>query len=327
MKALLGVVLLAATVPALAELPAGYRSVDSLDWMVSDLDAVAAEWSRLGFSVNQLGEGRLTVRTPGREPEAFPVRVALGNLAGYRVVWMQADSGGRLRKLLESNTDGVLSVNHRLASADEHQQEVARMAGNGVPVVRELELSVAGAARRVDYLGTRPQGKVTLGLVAQDRLPYPEPASTKPRFRPSQYAFVVRQLEPVSDYWERLGFPAFNITHGPLTDLEFRGEPGRFDQRLGWQRHGEIVYEWIEPLQGPTVYEEALEARGEGFHHLAFDVEDMDEAIRFFGDHRLECSQSGGWGEAGKPGSGRFAYIDTEGLGGITLELLWNYRQ
>ena len=34
--------------------------------------------------------------------------------------------------------------------------------------------------------------------------------------------------------------------------------------------------------------------------------------------------QSGAWGEAGKPGAGRFAYADTTRFGGVTVELLWN---
>jgi hypothetical protein len=34
----------------------------------------------------------------------------------------------------------------------------------------------------------------------------------------------------------------------------------------------------------------------------------------------------GSWGDAGKPGSGRFAYVDAQGAGGIDIELLWNYR-
>jgi hypothetical protein len=40
----------------------------------------------------------------------------------------------------------------------------------------------------------------------------------------------------------------------------------------------------------------------------------------------FEVSQSGAWGEKGKPGSGRFAYVDTDAIGGVTIELLWNYK-
>ena len=36
---------------------------------------------------------------------------------------------------------------------------------------------------------------------------------------------------------------------------------------------------------------------------------------------------SGGWGEEGKPGSGKFAYVDTEEFGGESIELLWSYKE
>ncbi len=35
--------------------------------------------------------------------------------------------------------------------------------------------------------------------------------------------------EPVSAYWRKLGFPAMEITHGPLSDLRYRGQPGPFE--------------------------------------------------------------------------------------------------
>jgi hypothetical protein len=115
-------------------------------------------------------------------------------------------------------------------------------------------------------------------------------------------------------------------THGGLRDLEYRGQPGKFDQELGWQRHGKVAYEWIKPLAGPTVYEDSLKVHGEGFHHFGIDVPDMDQAIASWKKLGYKVSQAGGWGEAGKKGSGRFAYIDTEAAGGMTIELLWNQR-
>jgi hypothetical protein len=74
------------------------------------------------------------------------------------------------------------------------------------------------------------------------------------------------------------------------------------------------------------VYEDHLKAHAEGFHHLGINVDDMDQGIAEWTRPGFAVSQSGGWGEEGKPGSGRFAYIDTDAIGGVTVELLWNYR-
>jgi len=35
--------------------------------------------------------------------------------------------------------------------------------------------------------------------------------------------------------------------------------------------------------------------------------------------------QSGAWGDVGKPGSGQYAYIGSQSVGGIALELVHSY--
>jgi len=181
-------------------------------------------------------------------------------------------------------------------------------------------------------MDTEPQGKYVLGLVhgaPPARASAEATASADgPPFaaKLSQYALVVESLQPVSDYWVRLGFPTMDVTHPALTELRYHGKPGRFDQKLGWHRHGTVTWEWIEPLQGPTVYRDFLKAHGEGLHHIAFDVPDIDAAARAWEAVGVKVVQSGAWGEKGKPGSGRFAYADTSTVGGVTVELLWNQR-
>ena len=43
-------------------------------------------------------------------------------------------------------------------------------------------------------------------------------------------------------------------------------------------------------------------------------------------DSQLRVASSGAWGAKDKPGSGRFTYVDTEPIGGVIAELLWNFR-
>jgi len=93
---------------------------------------------------------------------------------------------------------------------------------------------------------------------------------------------------------------------------------------LGWQRHGSIVYEWCIPLKPPTVYEDHIRVHGEGIQHFGFATSDMDAAIKFFTNKGYKVSMSGGWGEKGKAGSGRFTYVDLSKIGGMTIELLWS---
>ena len=95
---------------------------------------------------------------------------------------------------------------------------------------------------------------------------------------------------------------------------------------LGWQRHGEVAYEWCIPLKGPTVYQDHIDEHGEGFHHIGLRVKDLDATIDKWKALGIPVIQSGAWGEKGKPGSGRYAYMDTGPFGGIAVELLWSFQ-
>lgn len=75
------------------------------------------------------------------------------------------------------------------------------------------------------------------------------------------------------------------------------------------------------------VYEDHIQRHGEGIHHLAFMVKDMDKVIDDYTSRGFVVSMGGTWGEKGKPGSGRYEYIDLEKAGGLTMELLWSYSE
>ena len=324
----LSLLALAVAVPTRAELPEMYRRVASVHWVVKDLGPVQAGWAKLGFP-DSLDLGEMSVVGSLRGQSGISrVRVAQARLAGADVVWIQPVEGeSALTEHLFRHGEGVVSLNYAAQSREALEAEVARLGGLGVGVLQRAEVATPAGRLTVVHMDTAAEGKYVLGLVHGEA---PRPATeAAPALFPaklSQYALVVRSLEKVSAYWQKLGFPAMDITHGPLTDLVYRGQPGRFDQRLGWHRHGTVTWEWIEPLAGPTVYEDFLKAHGEGFHHFALDVPDIDAASAAWEARGAKIVQSGGWGEKGKPGSGRFAYAATDAFGGVTTEFLWNLR-
>ncbi len=313
----LGLLALALAVPSRAELPEMYRKVVSVHWVVKDLGQVQAGWGKLGFpALQDLGE--MTVAGSSR------FRIAQARLAGADVVWIQPVEGeSAFGEHLARHGEGVFSVNYAAASREALEAEVKRLGGLGVSVLQRAEVVTPAGRLTVVHMDTAAEGKYVLGLVQGEapRAAAPVPQAPFPA-KLSQYALVVRSLETVSAYWAKLGFPAMEITHGPLSDLVYRGRPGRFDQKLGWHRHGTITWEWIEPLAGPTVYEDFLKEHGEGFHHFAFDVPDIDAASAAWEALGVKIVQSGAWGEKGKPGSGRFAYAATDAFGGVTTEFL-----
>lgn len=312
---------------AQAQLPDPYRNVHYLTWVVSDLDRVDTGWSELGFDkAVPLQDGVLEQDSPAG-PVRLDVQVAAGRLGEYRYLRIQpGDGNGPYSAFLERHRDGVFALNHRFPSVADLESEVRRLEQLGVSVLDRGRLKTPQGELTYVHMDTAREGKYVLGLVCDSGV-FDNLEATSPfRMRASQYALVVRDLNAVSAFWVGLGFPPMEVTHPALTDLTYYGEPGRFDQELGWHRHGEIAFEWIRPLRGPTTYEDSLDRHGEGFHHIAFNVEDIDAAVAYFEARGIRCSQAGGWGEKGKPGSGRFAYVDTDALGGLTVELLWNFQ-
>ena len=128
-------------------------------------------------------------------------------------------------------------------------------------------------------------------------------------------AYIVRDIEAsLGFYRDTLGLPVGLVL--PIESDEVI---------VAFLEIGETKIELVQPTSDTTGVARFLEKKGEGFHHLAFDVEDIDAAGAYWAEKGYPIVQSGGWGEKGKPGSGRFAYADTMSIGGITVELLWNH--
>mgnify|MGYP002065169875 CR=1 FL=1 len=76
--------------------------------------------------------------------------------------------------------------------------------------------------------------------------------------------------------------PATPMPEIRLTDsadaahTEYWGQPTPARAKLAFFRMENISIELIEPAGGPSTWQEFLDAKGEGVHHIAFRIEDMD---------------------------------------------------
>ena len=307
-------------------LPEFYKSVAALVWVVEDPSKTAAQWAKLGIPVGETPMRMpLADATLRSKPVPTSMAVLSGNFGSTIVHWLQpGNANDAFGEFLKSNRGpGVMAMLFAPPSLDAYQAELTRLKAI-IPILMEASFDAGGAIVRFAMFDTCKDGLYSIGLVYPgDRFP----GETRPDRRASQYAWVTRSPEKVSAFWEKVGLPPFTYSKVNGRDSIYRGKPGDFDMRLGWQRHGRVPYEWIEPLKGPTCYHEFIETNGDGFHHLAFNVQEMDAAIGEWQRAGYEVAMSGSWGEKDKPGSGRFAYIDTRKAGGIYIELLWNYRK
>lgn len=139
-----------------------------------------------------------------------------------------------------------------------------------------------------------------------------------------QVAVVVKDIDRAMErYVEELGIGPWSVyTFSPdwIQDMTFRGKEQGYSMILALTQVGDVMYELIQPVQGPSSYEEFLNERGEGLHHLGYFVDDIDEAIKEMEGKGFSLLQSGR--NFGTKGDGAYAYFETEGALGHIIEAI-----
>jgi catechol 2,3-dioxygenase-like lactoylglutathione lyase family enzyme len=134
-----------------------------------------------------------------------------------------------------------------------------------------------------------------------------------------QICVLVKDLDSaVKKYWEILGIGpwTFYTLKAPwLRDATFFGKPADPEFRVAVAKMDNTQFELIQPVKGPTIYEDFLKRKGEGLHHIKEVVDDVPKAAAEYAKMGFKVIQSG------KFGVDEFAYLDTESTLGISLEL------
>jgi len=305
-----------------------YGHVVQVGWVVNDIDRVADYWEKLGLKNIRRYRVSESIQMYRGKKYSVTQRQAFADIGDVQIEWVQPIKGtSACSEFLEKHGEGVSHLAYAATSPEQFDEQIKYFESKGIAVIQSMGQVPKGAGRFA-YLDTASQG----GGLDLELLYFPAGqfwgAAEKvvpneyPFNKIAQYALVVRDVRAVGAFYESLGFGGMPVDRSVSVDRVYRGQPGKFEMDLGWGRFGDVIFEWIQPLIGPSVYDEALQARGEGFHHLAFEVKDMDEAIKLLGSKGAPVSQAGGWDSP--TGKGRFAYLDTEPYGGVTLELIWN---
>ena len=138
-----------------------------------------------------------------------------------------------------------------------------------------------------------------------------------------QIGLVVRDIEKsTKTYADLFGV---EVPDWSLTDPEerahtrYRGQSSAGRAKLAFFQLGEVSLELIEPVGGPSTWQEFLEAKGEGVHHIAFQIKGMDDQVAILEKKSMPLVQCGDYT------GGCYAYIDSAPQLGVILELLENY--
>jgi len=139
-----------------------------------------------------------------------------------------------------------------------------------------------------------------------------------------QIGIVVPNIEQAVQHYAQLcgtSTPAVELTApGDIAHTVYKGQPTEAQAKLAFFEIRMPVIELIEPVGGPSVWQEFFDTRGQGIHHIAYCVENRDEQCRrFLHEFGMETVQAGDYE------GGRYAYIDATSQLGIYIELLENF--
>ena len=140
----------------------------------------------------------------------------------------------------------------------------------------------------------------------------------------AQIAFVVEDLDKTVEMYHHTfgigGWHFYTYGTGLCKQMSYYGKPTEYRMRVALSYFGPMRVEFIEMVEGPTVYADLVREHGFGVQHLGVLVDDMAEALAQAeaAGFRMIMDGSG----FGPDGDGHYAYIDTEEVYGVTIELI-----
>lgn len=140
----------------------------------------------------------------------------------------------------------------------------------------------------------------------------------KGKFEFCQVGIVTKDLDKtIKEFEDLYGLKPFIVAEPEYVNTYVKEKPVEFRIRVALYRVSEQVdIELIEAKKGKEVYEEWLREKGEGLHHLAFEIEDTEAWVEYFKSKGIQILQRGE-----RPGV-KFTYLDTTAYSGVITELI-----
>jgi catechol 2,3-dioxygenase-like lactoylglutathione lyase family enzyme len=136
----------------------------------------------------------------------------------------------------------------------------------------------------------------------------------------TQIGLVVNNIDEASKKWAAiLGFdkiPDVIITDEyEKANTQFEGKPTDARAKLAFFKLENLTIELIEPIGKKSTWYKHLKKHGEGFHHIAFGVEGMEQNITYLENKGGKLVQKGDFT------GGSYSYVDLPNVG-VIFELL-----
>jgi len=143
----------------------------------------------------------------------------------------------------------------------------------------------------------------------------------------TQVALVVKDIEKTKKKWaEFFGVPVPPTVEAgsyEVTQTKYKGKAAPKAKCLMafFDAGPNMQLELIQPNGQKSTWQDFLDKKGEGIHHIAFKVNGTKKIIETCEKKGLKCIQQGKYGDA----SGEYAYFDTEKDLKCIIETLESY--
>jgi len=144
-----------------------------------------------------------------------------------------------------------------------------------------------------------------------------------------QVGLIVKNVEKTKKKWaDFFGVPVPPTVQSgdyKITKTKYKGKPAyKAKCKMAFFEAGpNMQLELIQPNGEKSTWRDFLEKKGEGIHHIAFQVNGMKQVLETCKEEKFKCVQQGKYGDAG----GEYAYLDARKDLKCIIELLESYSK
>lgn len=141
--------------------------------------------------------------------------------------------------------------------------------------------------------------------------------------KPFHIGILVKDIEVAMKYYtEKFGMESWQDFGELQENALYYGKPHKLCYRAAMAPFGDLELELIQPTAEGSVFADDLKAHGEGMHHVAIEVEDIEKTIEECKALGFEIVDYVPMYEMEPGFSLGFIFINSDKVGGMKLELV-----
>ncbi|MHA2203709.1 MAG: VOC family protein [Candidatus Hodarchaeales archaeon] len=264
---------------------------------------------------------------PGKPLKVEPRPTKKSRPNTYKFLDKNCQVGDLLLELLVDRSIPFEGITHLCFNVPDIDAETEKLLEKGCKIILSF---THGDNISENYIDTRKYGHVIISFrppVRKFEKVWTDHNLAHPMLKDWKFHGIgigVRDLDKTVEYYEILDFTEFQaeteLDSSSLASINLPGKTSEsnFKTRVRKSYVGPVTYEFFQPLEGSSIYQESLDSRGEGITDLAFTVADLEEETAALIKRDVPVVLSG------KPEKGpAFAYFDTrENSGNIMIRLI-----